>query len=329
MTGTLTEPLVEPPMEIRVDWDSQSCCCCDIAYFPDGGFTMWGHWRRRLRIPIIASVGFLITFASFIYDTYDSCPNRPCTIAALTVTSFLALSIIVAYFATIIRGPGYAPYNWSRMPRTSFTSGEFMDNMVLYKEQQEFARSARRRLRASFGIEARRFVLRADHFCLWGQTWIGIRNHRYFLLMTFYAFLYMACYVGFRVFWLQKTIQSFLDGEKRPRIIVCIIIGGLSMIAVVGSGAFAGYHFAVACRNLIDGQTSVELYKDEPPVFENHTCLDNFEEVCGSRKLLFFWLFPFFVCVEPLSDGFYNSGDGSRPGSSSRNGVPTYTEHDA
>jgi hypothetical protein len=143
--------------------------------------------------------------------------------------------------------------------------------------------------------------------------------------MTFYSFVYTLCYVGFRLFWLQHTIQGFLDGSAEPRKIVSIIVGGLSMVAIVGSGMFGVYHFGVACRNLVKGQTAVERYKGKPLVFENNTCLENFEEVCGTRSLFVCWLFPFFVCFEPHSDGFYTNRDGIVTDQSPHNHVPTYT----
>jgi hypothetical protein len=161
MAATLNEPLIGEAPDIHVNWEDRSCCCCEIAYFPDGDFTMCGHWRRHLRIPILVSISFIITFASFVYDTYDSYPSRPFQIFALTLMSFLAFCIMFAYFAIMCRGPGYVPFNWSRSRKTSFTWREFMDNMVAYREQQDFARSNHGPPRSSFSFEARRFVLRA------------------------------------------------------------------------------------------------------------------------------------------------------------------------
>jgi hypothetical protein len=172
------------------EWVDQSCCCCHIAYFPPGKFRVCGHWIISLRIPFLAFFGFAVTHASLIYDAPGTLPMF-WWVVTIGATSLVWLCIAVSYIMIICKGPGYVPYNWATTQVLSYAWAEEMANMVLYQEQAQLARGSARPPRSSFSVTARRFVLRADHFCVWAQSWIGLSNHRYFLLMMFYALFYM------------------------------------------------------------------------------------------------------------------------------------------
>jgi hypothetical protein len=286
------------PPEYEVRWVDKSFCCCKIAFFPDGPFTVCGHWRVRLKVPIFVGLGFLVTFGSLLYDLTGVFPGLLWQSIADGVLILLALSVITSYMAVIIRGPGYVPYSWAKTRRKSYTWKEFMSQMVVYSEQAEAARAADRPPRSSFSINARRFVLRADHFCLWCQSWVGIRNHRYFLLMTAYVVIYAFAYLVARVFWVGHLADGHLNWFA--------LIGGLSTFVTTVSGLIGLYHFSQAMRNLCNGVTAVELYHKRPLVRVGGSCVDNCEEICGRRALCCCWCWPFCICLEPYEDGFYS-----------------------
>jgi hypothetical protein len=173
-----------------------------------------------------------------------------------------------------------------------------MSSMVIYEQQASYARGASRPERSSFSADARRFVLRADHYCLWTESWIGIRNHRFFLLMTAYAGLYMLTTVVLRIYWVVTIVRANRGFEW------LWLVSGLATLAVIGSGGFSLYQFWHAIRNLIVGITIVERYHKKE-VKQARECLKNFEEVCGSRWFCICWIFPCCMCFKPLEDGFY------------------------
>jgi hypothetical protein len=309
----------------QVSWINRSCCLCRVAYFPDAKFTICGHWRIRLGRPILISFGFLAIFASFVYDllSAERFPGRPhtnlWTYVCLGVVSFLALCVACSYLVIICRGPGYAPYNWAYIEDRNPSWERAMSSLVIFEQQAEIARSSRRPAHASYSREARRFVLRADHYCLWTESWIGIRNHRHFMLMTAYIGLFALAYVAFRVLWVLGCVKEEFQ--------YWWLIGAVATVAIVAAGGFGLYHFAIAVQNLIVGVTSVERYKMErhgaPTTPSSQGCVRNCEDVCGHRALCLCWLLPCCVCIEPLEDGFYanalaaearsEAGDQARP----------------
>jgi hypothetical protein len=174
-----------------------------------------------------------------------------------------------------------------------------MSSIVVYREQGEMARGSVRPPRASFSVNARRFVLRADHFCLWAQSWIGLKNHRFFLLMTFYAVVYMLGYVACRVFWVLSIIKEWKW---------FYLLGAVNTLFVMVAGCIACWHFCKGSRNAIRNWTVVELHKQQQSNDVNHFdkgCVRNCEEICGPKWLLPCWIVPCCACFQLAENGMY------------------------
>jgi hypothetical protein len=199
----------------------------------------------------------------------------------------------------IYKGPGYVPYNWGKVQRPRCTWADEMTNMVVYQEQSQIARESVRPPRSSFTITARRFVLRADHFCIWARSWIGLKNHRYFLLLTFYAFFYMLSYLGFRAVWVLHIVRL----RKWEWI---YLIGAVATALITIPGLIGLFHFCRGSRNAIRNATTVEVYKKQIMPELDHGCIANCEEICGPRWLMPCWIFPCCACFSGLEDGFYD-----------------------
>jgi hypothetical protein len=293
----------DPSRNYRTEWENRSCCCCQIAFFPVGRFYICGHWLVSIRVPIMVTLSFLITHGIFIYDTYSGIfPSSIWLYSAISIVSFVWLCLSFSYYFLICRGPGYVPYTWSTNPQDHYDWPSDMSNIVVFAEQAQIARSSPRPPRASFSQNARRYVLRADHFCLWGQSWIGLKNHRFFLLMTFYAFLYMVCYVGFRVFWFIHIIKEWTWLS---------VIGLAATLFVIIAGSIGIWHFCFGARNVIWNLTNIELHKgqDLSGILRkfDRGCIRNCEEICGPRWLMPCWLFPCCACFRPMENGMYDS----------------------
>jgi hypothetical protein len=246
---------------------------------------------------------YSLTYAAFVYDTYtDVFPNPLWQYLAFSVTGFLWLCMAVSYYLIIHRGPGYVPYNWQATRHSSYDWITEMNNIVVFSEQGEQARTSQRPPRASFSINARRFVLRADHFCLWARSWIGLKNYRFFLLMTIYAFLYMIAYAGFRVFWILHIIKKWQW---------IYLLGSITTLFVIIVGCFALCYFWRGSVNAVRNITQVELHKrneagEVNPVNEfDKGCGRNCEEICGPRWLMPCWIFPCCACFQLAENGLY------------------------
>ena len=89
-----------------------------------------------------------------------------------------------------------------------------MRDIAIYNDQVKLARSSPDRpKRSCFSKDARRFVLRADHFCKLGKSWIGLKNYRYFLLTCFYCFIFSVSIVLSRL-WLYTGIYRYYTAVK-------------------------------------------------------------------------------------------------------------------
>jgi hypothetical protein len=190
---------------------------------------------------------FLAIHAFFIFDTY------PLTVAGNIVTAVCLFSLLLAYVLTIASGPSYAPYDWGKTRREHYSWDYMMTHLVQYQYQVQIAKSTTDRPpRSSYSSAAHRFVLRADHFCLWAQSWIGIRNHRFFMLTCLWSVVYALANVVFRYSYFQSLVSQKFDWVRVP--------GLASVLALLGFTVFTGYQFVFASRNLLDNRTSIEVW---------------------------------------------------------------------
>jgi hypothetical protein len=280
----------------------RSCCCFRIAYFPLGRFTVCGHWKVQLMGPIFVYFLYSAIHSLFVLDTtyFHRFPSATLFYAALCTTGGCLLGLAVSYTLLIARGPGYVPFNWGQSRARHFSWDHAMASMVQYSHQLAAARQTNERPpRSAFGSSACRFVLRADHYCRWVQSWVGIRNHRFFMLTCLWCVLYALANLGFRFTFYREVILHF---ELRD------IPGIVSVLVLLYFVAFSGYHFCFAARNLARNTTALELWNDRPAAVYNRGCIRNYEEVCGSRKWILCWPVPCCACFAPLEDGFYGAG---------------------
>jgi hypothetical protein len=278
----------------------ERCCCCKIAQFHDAKMAICGHWKTSWQMPILIIVSACIVHGIFIWDTYATFPSKTWLIVAFSVSGFAFLSMVTAYFAMIVIGPGYVPYDWAKSRQKKYSWDYEMAHIAHTPDQIAFARTTPDRPpRSSFSVSARRFILRADHFCDWSQTWIGIKNHRFFMLSCFWAAVYGLSNIAFRYFAIKMIVK------KRKFHWECIF-GFATILVILLVICFCAYHFILSCKDLIWNLTSLERWAGRSAsAFDNGMC-SNCEEVCGTRKLIIFWIFPFFLCWKPLEDGFYN-----------------------
>lgn len=280
---------------VRTDWIDKSCCCCRKAYFPVGDFTICEHWRVSLKIPFLVISLFVASFALFIFDTSPlfstshQFPNNIWNYSVYSVLSFTFVNVIISYVAIIYIGPGYLPYNWCITRQDEYDWESMMSSIAVYQEQVEFGRTHERPERASFSIDARRYVLRADHFCYWTQSWVGLKNQRYFILLTGWASLYCLELLGFKYFWARDIIETAIKTKKFD---YYSIPGFVFLLITIFLFIFAFRLFIAAMRNLAQNLTLIERWKNKESPTPGRGCCRNFESICGTRKAFLCWPFP-------------------------------------
>lgn len=289
------------------NYKTTNCCCFHFTHFQQDEMTLCNHWIIKPVRPILITIFFLLIYALIAYQiiVYSAnSPNRKFAWIALGVISTVFLFLIISYFTVIIRGPGYLPYNYAYTRKKDLNWKETIDTFAVYQEQVEFARKNPRPPRSAFSVTARRFVLRADHFCLWTESWIGHYNYRYFLLMTFYAFLFSLLSILSYHWWAVYFFVDHKDELKSAKSILSIIIPiltGIFLLIIVVMGAF---YFIRGFKNLYKNITGIEHYKGVNISIYNKGCLENFSEVCGKKYCCLFWWIPIFF-FKPSVDGLY------------------------
>lgn len=234
----------------------------------------WREWQTEWGPPAV--VAFLTLSSLLLALTLFQ--------ASRTIAMFLAFFgsvFFYCYFRTIRDGPGYWPFFWAaNMPQENS-----LDGLITTPEQLEWARSNPRPPRSALSRSARRFVIRPDHECCYTACWIGKRNHKFFILFNIYGFVYLAGFTivaGARVFsWLNRNEFSF-----------GVLVGILYVVLGLNFTMMTGYFGITSIVNMINGVTEWEIYKGIVPSAFDRGCVENIEDVCGSRKMWFLWMLP-------------------------------------
>lgn len=286
----------------KTEYVDHSCGpLCRIAYFPDAQFWVLGHWIVALWRPIGVILCFIyMTIIGYMNIHDSSSEPHGFIIAFYILLGICALCVIYSYFAVAIVGPGYLPYNYSVVHHNldKMTWEKWMESFVVFTEQVEFARHSERPPRSSFAISARRFILRADHFCFWTESWIGIKNHRYFFNMILWSVAYCVIYAVSQLYYMKTFLNPFHWTH-----ILTLIAWAICVVMFM----FSFFHSIIHLSLLVKNRTQLEKWKKiKSTRFDKGNVCDNCAEICGPKKFIPCWLIPC-IPLKPLEDGFYST----------------------
>lgn len=266
-------------------------CCFRFYSIPSLHQMFCGHWEVKPFFPLLFAI---LSFSSLFIVLFLALPYFGIEGKIMSCVIFILFFLFASsYFRIISDGPGYYPfyYGTSFQPPNTDNSllGEQFNSpsgIISNSEQFEWCTNrAEKPPRSILSKTARRFVLRPEHYCRWASSWIGKRNHKFFMLFTLYGLLYLGLFV---VYLARRLAQCFNDTFSLLMILLTIYS--------VTAAAFFLMLVSYFVSNMIDislNRTSWEQWNGiDQSTFDNGLCL-NLEDVFGSRKRFFCWICPF------------------------------------
>lgn len=155
---------------------------------------------------------------------------------------------------------------------------------------------------ATFSRSAGRYIIRADHICAWTGNWVGKRNHKQFILMTFWGTLMMLNLFFWQFkFAFLKTKNK--EGEKVFKYLFSIGPFGfiIQCLAVFLEPIFLIIFLIAFIQALIDvvrNTTKIKKWKKLHQTFDvgnikkKFSLFQSMKNICGKSSILC-WIFPF------------------------------------
>jgi hypothetical protein len=198
---------------------------------------------------------------------------------------------------TALVDPGYLPFFYPTAGRRQFTQDELRSGCAITPQQIQWAKKQEVPARVYFSRSMGWFVIRGDHYCKFTNTWIGLYNHRYFLLATVYTLLYIVVYIAHLAFqWWNQTLLLLhwkalaMIAISLPFLYQLVTSFGSQIVLVSSNCSLVDF--------LRKNKMKYRYYKD---------FVSNWEDVCGSRKFWWLWWLP--VPLPAVVDGFgYGEG---------------------
>lgn len=265
-------------------WEKAKFCgVCTASYVPVLDRWFCGTWEVEWIVPLIVVSLAFSSFGVFHFLVMPFLSNQRFWWYFLLI--FLMV-FLYCYYRTIRDGPGVWPFYWSEMEEHPELPREHdsLSGIISMDLQYQWAKDLPRPPRSTLAKSARRYVLRPDHECCYTTSWIGKRNHKFFILFNFYGFIYLSC---FTILCVLK-IGSVIDSNTFSFEIACLFIYG-----VLGANftMTTGFFFLQSVTNTLKGVTEWEKFKE---LFENSPFdrgwRRNLEDVFGTSW--YCWLLP-------------------------------------
>lgn len=283
--------------------------------------TFWGFLELDLCGPIFALFLITISHLSFFFTVLTfvkTTEKKTFYFFMIFMMFFLLFMFLWSFFGSACSDPGFLPFDWEshqnftshhqhqnnfffNVPKVGWRSQ--LSGLAIHQDQIEYAKKHCPSF-ASFSRSAGRFVIRADHICGWTGNWVGKRNHKQFILMTFWGSLMV-----FNLFFWQfkyarmKVVEE--DGSNRFRFLFSLGPIGffVQLCALLFEPIFFVLLFAEFVQSLINiirNTTKIKNWKmsqqknDGTKSNIEYGCLKSMKEICGNSSI-FCWIFPFFA----------------------------------
>ena len=169
-----------------------SCGPCQLTYFPDLNSYFLNEWEVKPLMPLFC---LFLYFSSLYFGIYYiNLRFFNLKIIFLIIFCFCFILLIITFFLSMLKSPGYLPFYWAVDKKENYTFEEQLNGIIVNEIQYNFANTNKRPIRVSLSKIAKRFIFKADHFCTWVANWIGYFNYRYFYSYLIYNLIYFLLY---------------------------------------------------------------------------------------------------------------------------------------
>jgi hypothetical protein len=267
------------------------CGLVDVVEIPSIRATFLGEWEISLCCPLTVSV---LSISSYLIAMILALPTlgRGGWVA-MPLFTILFLLFYVSYVRVISDGPGYFPFYYplSRSGKHSNEEGSLLftdecspSGIVSHHLQAVWSRRNPKPNRCILSSQARRIVIRPDHFCDWTQTWIGKRNFKFFVLFSTWGFVYIFVFVVI----LFAAVAVDIQERKSSLVGLFFLYMFFGFLFLVMTGLFMCSHNQAMCENTTAWEDWNGIAKDR----FDRGCLRNTEDVCGGVSQWYCWCCP-------------------------------------
>lgn len=241
--------------------------------------------------PFYLVVGFAFLaqyfWNKYVYPVLDFRHPFAMKVTMYTSLAYAVGNLIVARW----KNPGYLPWNWAVTKKRKFTVQELRDGKASQDDQDNWAKSHESPERAWYTKAQGYFVLRGDHNCSWVGNFIGLYNHKYFLLGVLGFCVFVDC-------WLHNFIYLMYYRKFKMPIYLFLPFLGVGLFFVF----LANNQFLAQCRLLTYNITLCEHLKQRDFQYYHDDNWEGWEDVFGPKKYILLWLIP--IPLPAKVDGF-------------------------
>ena len=286
-----------PPMTLT----RNICFKCCHCYIVTSQLSDCRYWFRYCGYRKLGLGHFLASYTILCYYLYFAV--RYILPLDDSQHKFASWIFLLAWFSTAINfllvheiDPGYLPWTWNETQRDRYSCQELQQGVATRMEQIEWAKEHKYPARALLSKKYGWFVLRADHDCLWVDSFIGIRNHRYFVRAVYSGAILTIVGIGLAV---RVAYIGTLEVSAFWFVAMQLVV------MLLGSFCFGQvYHQTVGLTmNVLTVESMKKVWSGRVNPYRRD-CLSNWEEVCGPRKYLPCWILP--ITLPGSFDGMYD-----------------------
>jgi hypothetical protein len=255
-------------------------CCCRCAEFldsPDHYFCC--YWKVSPCMPVFIAILLIYCYTMFIVCHFLHFTSSVVRLVSLVESTLVCFLFACSYYSAMCSDPGFLPFNWHDTRRTKYTWLELMAGTGIFEPHIAYVNAVPRPPGCSFSKSYGRYVIRADHICGWITNWVGKRNHKQFLLMTFWRsltaislFVWMFFPMDEFEWWSTLGILDMFGA------VIELVFGFILVLA------FRGF-----CSEALTTQTRVQRFKGEDR--GDVTTTQGMKQICGDGTVAC-WICP-------------------------------------